>query len=122
MRLLYTVDYFYFLLLIFDLVSNFHFNPISFTILLLDYYWRRRVEGMQSTGDNEISVRYIDDIGIYVSCYQIKHVVLRSLAQFSDANVLLTAYYGFLFSHLTYGIAIWAAESARMTEFYRKKL
>lgn len=39
--------------------------------------------------------------------------ILRRLSKFADINVLLTAYFGCFYPHISYGITIWGAESVK---------
>lgn len=45
--------------------------------------------------------------------------VLRTLSHFADKDILLVAYYGCLFPHMSYGIAIWGAESVNANNIFK---
>lgn len=45
--------------------------------------------------------------------------LIRKLSAFGDLSLLFTAYYGLVYSHLTYGVAIWGSESGRTRPVFR---
>jgi len=89
---------------------------------------RKNIDAKLALGNAEIEpCRTVKFLGVYIdnNLKFVTHVdmvckkiasgifVLRSLAKFSDINVLLAAYYGLIYPSLTYAVEVWGHECVR---------